>query len=252
MFIRICAPCHGANGAGRTYPSITHMTELGDPAALKAFLANVPPFMPVLYPGLLKEDEVRMIAEYLKTAVLDKNGPTSRYVQPRSAGTPPWQAIYSVMTSPRCINCHSMTEFPRQTDERYPHVFHVERGADDRGPDMKRCSACHGMRNNPDTGVPGRTDWRMPPAEMSTESSSGIAKSGPQLCADLKDKTRNGDRDFAQLLEFIETDPFILWAWDPGTRANGKARTTPPVATYQEFYKLFKAWADAGGPCPAG
>jgi hypothetical protein len=49
----------------------------------------------------------------------------------------------------------------------------------------------------------------------------------------------------------IETDPFIMWAWDPGVRANGKARTTPPLATHDEFLSTVKAWIDAGTPCPA-
>jgi hypothetical protein len=67
---------------------------------------------------------------------------------------------------------------------------------------------------------------------------------------DLKDKNKNGNRDFAQLLDFIETDPFIMWAWDPGVRANGKARTTPPMATHDEFLSTVKKWIDAGAPCP--
>jgi alcohol dehydrogenase (cytochrome c) len=252
LFARMCGACHGADGKGRGFVSITRMTELADPEVLKRFFANVPPPMPVLYPGLLKDDEVRMIAEYLKVAVLDKQGPSSGYVQPKSAGTPQWQSIYSVMTSPRCINCHSMTDFPRQTDDRYPHVYHVERGPDDKGVEMKRCTACHGIRNDPVTGIPGRTDWHMPPKGMTTEASPGVAKSGPQLCSDLKDKSKNGNRDFAQLVHFIETDPFIPWAWNPGTRASGQARTQPPVATYDEFFTTFKAWLDAGAPCPEG
>ena len=251
VFFRMCAACHGGDGKGRGYPSLTRLTELGDPEVLKTFLANVPPPMPVLYPGVLNDDEVRMIAEYMKTSVVDKNGPTSGYVQPKSGGSPEWQAIYSVMTYPRCMNCHSMAEYPRQTDNRYPHVFHVVRGEDDRGVEMKRCSSCHGIRNNPDTGAPGRMDWHMAPVEKSTEASPGVPKSGPRLCADLKDKSKNGNRDFKQLLDFIETDPFIMWAWDPGVRANGKPRTTPPMATHDEFLRTVKAWIEAGAPCPA-
>ena len=250
VFGRMCAACHGGKGQGRGYPSMTRMTPLGDPDVLKTFLANVPPPMPVLYPGLLNDDDVRMIAAYMKAEVLDKDGPTSAYVQPKSTGSPEWQAIYSVMTHPRCINCHSLTEYPRQTDDRYPHVFHVLRGKDDRGTEMKRCSACHGIRNDPATGVPGRGDWHIAPVKMSTESSPGVPKSGARMCVDLKDKSRNGNRDFAKLLEFIDTDPFIMWAWDPGLRPNGTARTMPPVATHQEFLRIFKKWTDAGAPCP--
>jgi alcohol dehydrogenase (cytochrome c) len=250
LFSRMCAACHGGDGKGRGYPSITRLSELSDTEVLKRFLANVPPPMPVLYPGLMNDEEVGMIAGYMKT-IVDKGTPTSGYVQPKSRGTPEWQAIYSVMTSPRCINCHSMADYPRQTDDRYPHVYHVTRGDDDKGVEMKRCTQCHGMRNNAETGAPGRMDWHMPPVQKSTESSPGVAKAGPRLCADLKDQTKNGNRDLKQLVDFIETDPFIMWAWDPGVRANGQARTTPPLATHDEFVKTFKEWTVAGAPCPS-
>jgi hypothetical protein len=39
---------------------------MGDPEELKAFLSKVPPPIPVLYPGLVTENEVRMIAAFLK------------------------------------------------------------------------------------------------------------------------------------------------------------------------------------------
>ena|SRR5208282_4623683 len=70
------------------------------------------------------------------------------------------------------------------------------------------------------------------------------------LCADLKDRSKNGNRDLQAILEFIETDSFIIWAWDPGARSSGQARTAPPLTTQQEFAKTFKKWADAGAPCP--
>jgi hypothetical protein len=41
---------------------------------------------------------------------------------------------------------------------------------------------------------------------------------GPELCAMLKDRLRNGNRDLAQLLEHVETEHLVLWAWDPGGR----------------------------------
>ncbi len=148
------------------------------------------------------------------------------------------------------MNCHSSAAFPRQTDDRYPHVFGVERGADDKGVPMKRCESCHGIRNNPDTGAPGRIDWHMAPLAMSTESSPGVPKSGAQMCADVKDYSKNGNRNFASLSGFIEFDQFITWAWDPGTRASGIMRTTPPTTTHDEFVQVVKKWLAEGAPCP--
>jgi hypothetical protein len=60
------------------------------------------------------------------------------YVRPKSSGSPQWQAIYAVLTHPRCINCHTIDDSPRQTDQRFPHVFNVIKGPDDRGVEMKR------------------------------------------------------------------------------------------------------------------
>jgi hypothetical protein len=42
-------------------------TELGDPEVLKTFLSSVRPPMPIVYPGLLEDKDVEMIAAYLKT-----------------------------------------------------------------------------------------------------------------------------------------------------------------------------------------
>jgi hypothetical protein len=155
-----------------------------------------------------------------------------------------------VATHPRCINCHAVGDSPRQTDHRFPHVFHVLKGAGNRGVEMKRCAACHGIANDNAAGVPGRIDWHAAPASMTTESSPGVPKPGGELCADMKDRSKNGNRDLAQLLEFVETDPFIMWAWDPGTRPNGTPRTTPPPHAYFDFVRTFRAWIDAGAPCP--
>ena len=252
LFARVCAACHGGNGKGRTYPSITRMTPVGDPAVLKRFLANVPPPMPVLYPGLLTDEEVELIAGFLKTKILDPSGSTDGYAHLDSGGTPEWKTIYSVFTSPRCMNCHSLADFPRQTDDRYPHVFGVGRGGDDRGEPLKRCEACHGIRNNADTGAPGRIDWHQAPKAMSTEASPGVPKSSAQMCADVKDMARNGGRDLAALSAFIAYDQFITWAWDPGTRASGERRTTPPTATHDDFVRVFNKWVADGAPCPGG
>src|SRR5215510_6394899 len=44
-----------------------------------------------------------------------------------------WRVIESVLTHPRCINCHTATDYPRQGDDRHIHQFRVVRGPDDRG-----------------------------------------------------------------------------------------------------------------------
>jgi len=97
------------------------------------------------------------------------------------------------------------------------------------------------------------------PLSMAWESSPNVAVSGNQLCTALKDKSRNGGRDLTgpqppgapdTLLEHIETEALVQWAFAPGTRRDGTPREPPPL-TYPEFVAAFTTWANAGGPCPA-
>jgi hypothetical protein len=70
-----------------------------------------------------------------------------------------------------------------------------------------------------------------------------------ELCAQIKDPLRNGNRDMAKLLEHVQGDHFMLWGWDPGKRWNGEARQTPPLS-HTEFVSVFKEWSDTGAACP--
>ena len=38
-----------------------------------------------------------------------------------------WHQMYSVLAHPRCINCHTATNYPEQGDDRHPHLFNVVR-----------------------------------------------------------------------------------------------------------------------------
>ncbi|MGC2202032.1 MAG: hypothetical protein WA633_18090, partial [Stellaceae bacterium] len=164
--------------------------------------ATVPPPMPRLYPGVLTEKEVEMIADYLKTNVF-KCGPGEPQsceppAKPVTGGTPAWRAIYSVLTSPRCINCHPVAspkldpylfnpatnagypqDYPRQGDDRHPHYYTVLRGdvvefptAEKTGTvyigtgtDFEHCTFCHGSKNDPVTGIPGTTNPDINPGQ---------------------------------------------------------------------------------------
>jgi alcohol dehydrogenase (cytochrome c) len=250
-FNYFCGFCHGPTGRGGLGPPLVLHSELGDPRVLKAFLSSVPPPMPIVYPGLLDEKDVESIAAYLKTLTTSENPEApGAYAPPTTGGSTQWQAVYSVLTTPRCINCHTATGYPRQTDIRYPHIYGIIRGADNRGAPVGRCESCHGSENNPVTGIPGRTGWSLAPITMAWESAPGIAMTGPELCTMLKDRLRNGNRDLAQLVEHVKSEHLVLWAWDPGTRWNGDARKTPPTS-HHAFVSAFQEWVDAGAPCPA-
>jgi alcohol dehydrogenase (cytochrome c) len=294
-FFQSCSQCHGLTGAGSSAPPLTRQSQLADPALLKQFLASVPPPMPRLYPGMLTDNDVEMIATYLKTDVFvcGPNEPQSCAPpgKPMTGGTPAWQAIYSVLTSPRCLNCHPVSsnkltgyafdpatgapypqDYPRQGDDRHPHYFTVLRGDTmpietaehtgvvypGTGTDFEHCTFCHGSKNDPVTGIPGTTNpanpgqpfWLLAPASMAWESAPGVPLDGATLCANLKNKQLNGNRDVTALLHHLKTEPLVLWSFSPGTRPNGEARTTPPIshaALIQEFQK----WIADGAPCPA-
>jgi cytochrome c553 len=248
-----CEGCHGDNAIGRDYPPLIRQSHiLTDLKLLKDFLATVPPPMPKLYPGLLDGDDIKLLVAYFKTLKLPFQ---PGYTRPTSRGTAEWPAIYSVLTHPRCINCHPLSlnppqqDYPRQANDRHPHLYGVIRGEDSMGPLYERCSSCHGDRNNAFTGAPGASGWELAPSTMAWESSPNVALTGNELCTLLKDKTRNGGRDLAALLDHVTTEPLVLWSFKPGTRLNGEAREPPPIS-HAEFVAKFTTWVNAGGPCP--
>src|SRR6266513_5044544 len=64
-----------------------------------------------------------------------------------------WQRVYSVLTYPRCINCHTATNYPQQGDDRHRHFANVIRGPQDKGVVALNCATCHQSRNANSTGV---------------------------------------------------------------------------------------------------
>jgi hypothetical protein len=128
----------------------------------------------------------------------------------------------TVMQSPRCMNCHTSTEFPRQADDRHRHIMSVMRGPDDHGVASLQCKACHRDVNSSATGVPGAPDWHLAPLSMAWE---GLSVQG--LCRSLFDPKRGG-LSAKQLIPHLETD-LVQWAWSPGTNLDGKSREQPPI-----------------------
>jgi mono/diheme cytochrome c family protein len=136
MFAANCGQCHGAGAVGGSSPPLMRQSQLADPVLLKQFLASVPPPMPHLYPGVLQDKDVELIAKYLRTSVFhcDRTNPPPPHScnppsQPTSGGTSAWKAVYSVLTSPRCINCHpvkspSLPTYPGTVDNSsYPQDY---------------------------------------------------------------------------------------------------------------------------------
>lgn len=166
-----------------------------------------------------------------------------------AAGLAAWRSVESVLTHPRCLNCHTMTDYPRQGDERRPHGLKVKRGPDGHGEGPK-CQACHTDANQTSTGIPGAKDWHMAPLAFAWESEPGKPAPGSAICATLKHTDDDeSEPDFERLIEYAQLASFVQWAWEPGKRLAGTERTTP-LLTQTEFVEALKRWISAGAPCP--
>lgn len=152
-----------------------------------------------------------------------------------------FERIASVLQHPRCMNCHTVTQFPRQTDTQVRHVQLVVRGKEGKGAETLQCAACHQEHNSDDGKVPGAHGWHLAPLSMGWE---GLTKA--QICASIKDPSRNRGRDtLEKVIEHMKVDPLVKWAWAPGA-----GRATPPVPSHESFVKDLEAWVAAGAPCP--
>lgn len=150
-----------------------------------------------------------------------------------------FKQLAEVLRHPRCMNCHTVTDFPRQGDTRHRHQQLVMRGSDGRGAPTMRCSNCHQEHNSSDGSVPGAHNWHLAPLSMAWEH----LKTDKELCEAFVDRKLNGDRDIAAIAHHMTTDPLVQWAWTPGARK-------PPHIGHQEFHALVRRWAETGGACP--
>jgi len=146
-----------------------------------------------------------------------------------------------VLQHPRCLNCHPVGDRPTQTDRMTPHRPMVMRGTEAQGfgaPGLP-CKACHHAANYDESGVPGAPEWHLAPASM-----AWAGRSLGEICQQIKDKTRNKEREMDVLLKHMKADPIVGWAWQPG------GKRTPAPGTQAEFGALMQAWADNGAVCP--
>src|SRR2546423_13991394 len=60
----------------------------------------------------------------------------------RAEGLAAWQKVYSVLTHPRCINCHTATNYPQQGDDRHRHFANVVRGPEGRSEERRVGKEC--------------------------------------------------------------------------------------------------------------
>jgi hypothetical protein len=144
-----------------------------------------------------------------------------------------------VLTSPRCLNCHPADDHPRQGEQGRLHQPPVARGADGHGLPAMRCPICHQKANFDPARVPGHPEWHLAPREM-----AWAGKSLAEICAQIKDPARNGNRTLQELVHHIGTDGLVGWAWAPGFGRQ------PAPGTQKEAGALTEAWVKSGAVCP--
>jgi hypothetical protein len=174
-----------------------------------------------------------------------------QHAAPKVYGTAPrddaaaaraFTAMTKVLRYPRCINCHSKGDFPREGNDSHRHTMDVRRGFDGFGVAAVKCSTCHQDHNLAGLHMPpGSPEWHLPPPHMPMIW-EGL--SDRQLCELLKDPKQNGDRSVDEIVEHMQT-PLVLWGWNPG-----EGRTPVPVPQAQ-FIAQVKEWAAKGAACPA-
>jgi len=169
--------------------------------------------------------------------------PASKAVSAAAAGDGSlFTAFVPVLRHPRCMNCHSKGDFPRQGDDGHPHSMNVRRGPDGHGITAEKCSTCHQDHNLAGAHLPpGAPSWGLPPANMPMIW-QGLTDA--QLCESIKDQKQNKGRNIDQLVEHLTEDKLVMWGWDPG-----EGRTPVPMP-HNEFSAKVKQWQAAGAPCP--
>jgi hypothetical protein len=154
-----------------------------------------------------------------------------------------FEAIVPVLHHPRCMNCHSKGNFPRQGDDSHRHTMQILRGPEGQGTNAVRCSSCHQNHNLAGFRMPpGAPDWHLPSPTMPMIW-EGLTDH--QLCELFKDPQQNGHRTVEQIVEHMHT-PLVLWGWAPG---DGRAPVPMPQ---HEFFAKVEEWAAKGAACPTG
>jgi len=159
-----------------------------------------------------------------------------------AAAAAAFETIIPVLHHPRCMNCHSAGDFPRQGDDSHRHTMLVRRGPAGDGALVVKCSTCHQDHNWEGLHMPpGAPGWHLPsPAALMIWQ--GL--NDHQLCELFKNPNQNGNRSVGQIVEHMST-PLVLWGWNPGD-----GRTPVPMPEAQFLAKV-KEWATKGAACPA-
>lgn len=160
-----------------------------------------------------------------------------------AASVAAFMKLYSVLMSPRCMNCHPAGDVPLQGNDSHLHTMSPKRGKDGHGVYAMKCSNCHQPANTPGVQTPpGNPKWALPPSDMKMVFQGKTAR---ELALQIKDYNQNGHKNKQQLLEHAR-DTLVKAAWNMG-----EGRPAPPL-TYTAFLKAWDTWILKGAYAPKG
>lgn len=158
-----------------------------------------------------------------------------------------FEELGKVIQHPRCMNCHPAGNQPLQGMDMTVHEPPVQRGPANFGSPGMECNTCHQSENvtlaaqaEDIKSVPGNPKWHLAPIEM-----AWVGKSLTQICEQIKDKERNGNKTMEEMIHHMAKDDLVGWGWKPG---EGRE---PAPGTQKSFGELFEAWVHSGAHCPS-
>ncbi len=162
-------------------------------------------------------------------------------------GLKSWAKIYDVVSHPRCVNCHVGSDnYPMWSGPSYGktrrHGMNINAGNSRMGVESVMCSTCHTATTSEAAhGAPGvKASWRLAPV-----AAAWFGKSSDEICQQLRDPNRNGNRSFEDVAAHLNHDVILHWAWQPG----GKREPAP--YSLDEHVNDIMSWGWAGVPCPS-
>lgn len=169
-------------------------------------------------------------------------------IPPSAEGLVLWAKIHEVVSHPRCANCHVGSDnVPIWSGKNFkskprPHGMNINGGASRNGAENGLlCVSCHTPQNSSLIGgPPGAKPWLLAPVEM-----QWYGKSSAEICAQVKDGRRNGNRSLEAIAHHVETDPLVNWGWSPGIGRDPAPYTSADTATF------IRSWGKLGAPCPS-
>jgi hypothetical protein len=170
-------------------------------------------------------------------------GSFSSIADPNARSAALFTEMARVIQHPRCLNCHPVTRSPTQGDDLHPHVPPISSDSDIAAAGMP-CSTCHQTHNSLTSSpgirsVPGAEHWGLAPESMAWQ---GLTTA--EVCEQIKDPARNGNRSLEKIRVHLAEDHLVGWGWHPG---EGRA---PVPGTQEQFGELVTAWIETGAHCP--